>query len=264
MAAVEFNEVDFTLDYSNKVPGLDVLGYSVGVIHYDFVNTPFPATSEAYLGLTASVPTSPGVRWFYDFQQFHGNYIQFSLSHTIEKFHEWQEGCYCGVQVGASLGLADSRYDEGYFGVDRTALNDLTLAAGIPFCFGKLTIRPSIGYSMMVDQHIRERDRQKRQLLGRCRPGVQFLTPNRRRSTAPGTGIDNRSPPQYCASGSRKIRQPAGWHVGWTLAMLLDLRWRNNPHGLKPILRAPSSGWRFSGPKGLGPMLPPRPCGPSP
>ena len=151
----QFNEVDFTLDYSNKVPGLDVLGYSVGVIHYDFVNTPFPATSEAYLGLTAAVPASPGVRWFYDFQQFHGNYIQFSVGHTLEKFHEWQKDCYCGLQVGASLGLADSRYNEGYFGVDRTALNDLTLTAGIPFTFGKLTIRPSIAYSMMLDRDIR-------------------------------------------------------------------------------------------------------------
>src|SRR3974390_2355099 len=88
-----FNEVDFTLDYSHKLPGLDVLGYSVGVIHYDFVHTHSPATSEAYAGLTASVPLTRGVRWFHDFEQIHGNYIQFSLGHTIEKLHVWQENC---------------------------------------------------------------------------------------------------------------------------------------------------------------------------
>jgi hypothetical protein len=152
----QLNEIDFTLDYSNKLPGLDVLGYSVGVIHYDFVNTHFAATSEAYAGLTAEVPLSPGVRWFYDFEQFHGNYVQFSIGHTIEKLHAWQENCYCGLQAGASLGLADSRYNEGYFGVDKTALNDLTLTAGVPFCLGKLTIRPSIGYSILLDQDLRD------------------------------------------------------------------------------------------------------------
>jgi hypothetical protein len=152
--AGQFNELDFTLDYSNTLPGVDVLGYSVGVIHYDFVNTDFAATTEVYAGLTASVPLSPGVRWFYDVGQIHGSYIQFSLGHTIEKLHVWNENCYCGLQVGASLGLGSSGYNEGYFGVDQTALNDLTLTAGIPFSFGKLTIRPSVNYSMTLDSDI--------------------------------------------------------------------------------------------------------------
>jgi hypothetical protein len=151
----QFNEVDFTLDYSNKIPNCDILGYSVGVIHYDFINTPFPATTEAYAGLNASVPLSPGVRWFYDFDEIKGSYIQFSLGHTIEKVQRWADDCYCDVQLGASVGLGTSEYNEGYFGVDQTALNDLTLTAGLPICVGKLTIKPSIGYSTLLDKEIR-------------------------------------------------------------------------------------------------------------
>lgn len=53
------------------------------------------------------------------------------------------------------MGLGTSEYNEGYFGVDETALNDLTLTAGLPLCFGKLTIRPMLGYSTMLNKDIR-------------------------------------------------------------------------------------------------------------
>jgi hypothetical protein len=148
-------ETDFTLDYSNKIPGLGVLGYSVGAIYYSFLNTHTHPTAEVYGGLTASVPLSPGVRWFYDFDQIKGSYVQFSVGHTIEKIRKWGEDCHCDVQLGASLGLGTAEYNEGYFGVDETALNDLTLTAGLPFTFGKLTIKPSVGYSAMLDKDIR-------------------------------------------------------------------------------------------------------------
>jgi hypothetical protein len=150
-------ETDLTLDYSNNIPGLDSLGYSVGAIYYSFLNTNSHPTAEVYGGLTASVPLSPGVRWYYDFDQIKGSYVQFSLGHTIEKIRTWgrSDECHCDVQLGASLGLGTAEYNEGYFGVDQTALNDLTLTAGLPICFGKLTIKPSVGYSMMVDKDIR-------------------------------------------------------------------------------------------------------------
>jgi len=149
------SEVDFTLDYSNKVPGLDVLAYSLGVIHYDYVNTSSPATSEVYGGLNLGVPLSPAVRWYYDFEQIDGSYIQFSIGHTIEKVHKWADNCYCDLQLGASVGYGSDSYNRGYFGVDEGAFNDLTLTAGLPICLGKLTIKPNLGYSMMLDKDIR-------------------------------------------------------------------------------------------------------------
>ncbi len=148
-------ETDLTLDYSNKVPGLDILGFSVGVIYYDFLNIELHPTAEAYGGLNLDLPAAPSLRWYYDFDQADGSYVQFSVGHTIEKLREWRKDCYCGLQAGASLGMGTTNYDRYYFGVDQTALNDFTLTAGLPICLGKLKVKPSLGYSMLLNKDIR-------------------------------------------------------------------------------------------------------------
>ena len=101
------------------------------------------------------MPLSPAVKWFYDFDEAEGSYIQFSLGHTIEKVASWTEESYCDLVFGASVGYATDNYNDFYFGVDDGAINDLTLSAGLPLCFGSLTIKPSIGYSVMIDDDVR-------------------------------------------------------------------------------------------------------------
>ncbi len=152
----EVSEVDYAVDYSNVFPGQETFAYSVGAIYYDFPNTGWNATSEVYGGLSADVPFSPAVKWFYDFDEADGSYIQFSIGHTIEKIASWTEKDYCGLSLGASVGYATDNYNDFYFGVDDGAINDLTFSVGVPFCFGSLTIKPSIGYSVMIDGDIRE------------------------------------------------------------------------------------------------------------
>lgn len=151
----EFNEIDYAVDYSAAIPGQEMLGFSVGLIYYDFPNTTFDATSEVYGGLSADLFLSPAVTWFYDFDEADGSYIQFSLGHTIEKVASWGEESYCDVEFGASVAYATDGYNDFYFGVDDGALNDLTLSVGMPFNLGSLTIKPSIAYSMMIDDDIR-------------------------------------------------------------------------------------------------------------
>ena len=151
----EFSEVDSAVDYSNTFPGQETFGYSVGLIYYDFPNTRWDATGEVYGGLTMAWPLSPAVKWFYDFDEAEGSYVQFSIGHTIEKIRQWREDCYCDLQVGASAGYAADNYNDFYFGLDDGAFNDLTLTAGVPFYLGSLTIKPSIGYSVMIDDDIR-------------------------------------------------------------------------------------------------------------
>jgi len=170
----QFNEIDLSLDYSNKFPGQDLLGYSVGVIHYDFVNTHFAATDEVYGALTTSVPLSPALRWYYDFDEIKGSYIQLSVGRTIEKLQQWRDDCYCSVQVGASVAYGTAGYNEGYFGVDEGAFNDLTLSAGLPFCLGRWTIKPSIAYSTMLDDDIRTATRKSDNLWGGLSASVSF------------------------------------------------------------------------------------------
>jgi len=151
----EISEVDYSLDYSNAFPGQKTIGYSLGVIYYDFPNTAWEATSEVYGGLMADVALSPTIRAYYDFDEIDGTYVQLSVGHTIEKITQWREDCYCDAALGASLGYGSSGYNDGYFGVDDGALNDLTLTAGLPICLGKWSIRLSIAYSTMIDDDIR-------------------------------------------------------------------------------------------------------------
>ena len=151
----EVSELDYSLDYSNTFPGQEKLEYSVGVIYYDFLNMDAEATSEVYGGLTADVALSPSIRAYYDFDEIDGTSVQLSIGHTIEKISQWRENCYCGCEMGASLGYGTSGYNDGYFGVDEGGLNDLTITAGLPICLGKWRVRPSITYSTMIDSDIR-------------------------------------------------------------------------------------------------------------
>ncbi len=170
----DFTEVDYSVDYSNTFPGQDVFAYSVGVIYYDFPNMHVPATSEAYGGLSASVPWSPEIRAYYDFDEIDGTYVQLSVGHTIEKIRQWRPDCYCDLQAGASIGYGSRGYNEGYFGVDEGAINDLTLTAGLPLCLGKWTVKLSVGYSMMIDYDVRAVTRHSDNLWGGIGAAYEF------------------------------------------------------------------------------------------
>ncbi|MFH1370984.1 MAG: hypothetical protein ABII09_06830 [Planctomycetota bacterium] len=152
----EFSEFDYSLDYTAVVPGVDWLSFSVGTIHYRFPNTPYDPTTEIYGGLSLDVPLSPSFKWFRDVDEVKGSYFQFGLGHTFEKLMEWNDKCYCGLQLGVSYGWANAAYNDGYFGVDHSGSNDLTLSAGLPFCIDSWTIKPSISYATLLSDKIRE------------------------------------------------------------------------------------------------------------
>jgi len=155
----EFSEVDYAIDYSNSFPGQETFGYSLGYIYYDFPNTGWKSTKEIYGGLSADVPLSPVVKWFYDIDEADGSYIQFSVGHTIERIASWGEDISCDLVLGASVAYGTDNYNELYFGEDDGALNDLTLSLGLPFTFGSLTIKPGVAYSTMLDDDTRGLDK---------------------------------------------------------------------------------------------------------
>jgi hypothetical protein len=91
-----------------------------------------------------------------DLDEVDGSYLQFGLGHTLEKLVTWSDDYYCGLQLAASTGWGNSVYNKGYFGINQSKLNDLTLSAGIPVCVGSWTIKPSINYSTMLSDEIRK------------------------------------------------------------------------------------------------------------
>lgn len=155
--AWEFSEFDYTLDYTSAVPDVNWLNFSVGTIYYRFPNTAYNPTTEIYGGMSLSgVPLSPSLKWYRDVDEIKGSYFQLGLGHTFEKLAVWSEKCYCGLQLGASVGWANSAYNNGYFGAEGSKFNDLTLSAGLPVCIGSWMVRPSVNYSTMLSDPIRQ------------------------------------------------------------------------------------------------------------
>lgn len=154
--AGDFTELDYSLDYTAALPGIDGVDFSLGVIYYDFPNTAFASTTEVYAGLSFDLPLSPSVTVYHDIDEIDGTYIQFAVGHTIEKVKTFSEECYCDLVFGASVGYGTSNYNDGYFGVDDGGFNDLTLSVSLPVCFpGGWTMAPTLNYAMMLDSDIR-------------------------------------------------------------------------------------------------------------
>jgi len=122
----EFTELRLTGSY-----GIPIGGYSldVGAIYYDYPNTETESTFEVFGTFTFDgVLLTPYVSLYYDLDEIDGFYLKAggSYGQKLETF-EWL--------VGASLGVGSEDYNEGYFGVDEFALNDLTVdfTVTVPF-----------------------------------------------------------------------------------------------------------------------------------
>ncbi len=154
----EFTEFDYSLDYSDDVPGMKGVGYSVGLIYYDFPNTKLFDTTEAYLGFSFDLPLSPSVTWYLDLDEAEGSYVNVGVGYSIEKICELGPDVPVAMETGASLGWGSSSYNKYYWGTDHAKLNDLVLSASFPFEIGGWTITPSLNYVTLVSDGIRNTD----------------------------------------------------------------------------------------------------------
>ncbi len=161
-------EVDYTLDYTAAIPGIDGIDWSIGVIYYEFPNTTSDSTTEVYVGASPSCTCgeadkghcltcliAPSFKVYRDIDETEGTYYQFGIGHTFEKITKLKNECYSHLELGASVGYGDSKYNKACFGQDTDKINDLTLTAGVPTCFGSWTLKPSINYSTLLSDTIR-------------------------------------------------------------------------------------------------------------
>lgn len=160
----EFSEVDYSLDWTAAVPGIDTLKYSLGSIYYDFPTQRFsdgkhvPPTTEVYGGLSLAVPyIDPFFKVYRDVETANGTYYTFGIGHTFDKqeFSSDCSGCLC---VGTSVGYGDSTYNKYYWGYNTSAFNDLTTSISYPITYGPWTIKPSLNYVTLVSNNIRATD----------------------------------------------------------------------------------------------------------
>ena len=161
-------EIDYTLDYTTAISGIDGINWSAGVIHYTFPHTGFDSTTEVYAGASLSCTCkgedkghclaclfAPSFKAYRDVDEIKGTYYQLGVGHTFEKIAKWSDECYCHLALGASVGYGNAAYNKGYLLAEEGKFNDLTLTTGLPFCFGNWTLKPSINYSMMLSDEVR-------------------------------------------------------------------------------------------------------------
>lgn len=151
----EFTEVDYSIDYSGQFPGIEWLGYSVGLIYYDFPNTGFAGTTELYWGLSADVPLSPSVTAYHDVDQVQGTYVSFAVGHSIDRIMELGPNVPVGLELAAALAWGDSSYNSSYWSVSAGELNDLALSVSFPIAVMGCTVTPSVHYVTLLGDDIR-------------------------------------------------------------------------------------------------------------
>ena len=151
------DEIDFLLDFSRNIPGLnDIVGYSVGIAHYRFMEYDDP-TTEIYGGLNFNIPSSPSITWNRDIGTIDGSYICLGLGHTFENLVTWSDSGSINLELNASVALGTAAYNAGYFETEKTRFNDFTLNVALPINlkYG-ISIAPSFNTSTMLSKDIRD------------------------------------------------------------------------------------------------------------
>jgi len=156
----EFSELDLTASYSKRVGPVNL---GVGVVQYTFPNqvltvsdettttqTAYPATREVYVSVgLPDVVLAPTLTVYRDFDTIAGFYATLALSQSFKVTEK------ASVVVSASVGAGDKDYNQGYFGQDKTALNDVVFGLALLITATDcLTIKPAIGYVFLPDSSI--------------------------------------------------------------------------------------------------------------
>ncbi|UCG46925.1 MAG: hypothetical protein JSU94_15675 [Phycisphaerales bacterium] len=150
----EFTELNYTIEYSGGLPGIEGVGYSVGAINYHFPSV-VGDTTEIYWGLAFDVPLDPSVTFYHDIDEVKGTYASFGIGHSFEKIAEITPDIPVGMDLRASLGWGHSSYNADYWGVKRSKLNDLVLSVSFPIEIGGWTVTASLKYMKLVSGSIR-------------------------------------------------------------------------------------------------------------
>ncbi len=145
----EFNEVDFTLDYTKE---LELLSLSLGATAYVYPDAAADTTTEVYVSATVSMPLNPTLTAYRDLDESEGLYVTLGLSHTFE-LSEGSELELSGVCGWGS----DDNNDFFFDGIDDGMITDVALTAAVSTELAdSLSLTTSLCWSALVDDDARE------------------------------------------------------------------------------------------------------------
>jgi hypothetical protein len=154
----DFSELDYSLDYSSAIPGMESVGYSVGLIYYDFPGTVTNDTTEVHWGLNFDFPANPSVTVFHDVDEAEGTYISLGVGHSVDKIVELFLDAPVRMETGAAFGWGSGSYNKYYWGTGQSKMNDLALSACFPIELAGWTVAPNLNYVTLLSDNIRDTD----------------------------------------------------------------------------------------------------------
>ena len=144
-ASGEFTEVDLILDYTRDLGTFWVYG---GIGKYWYPNTGYESSSELYLAAGPNIPLSPAVSLYRDLEGSEGLYASLSLTQCIPL------RCL-QPEAGLNLGYGNRKHNLSIYGVERSAVADLTMSLAVPLdVSGTVTVTPSARFSILPDSEI--------------------------------------------------------------------------------------------------------------
>lgn len=159
----DFSELDYILDYSSDLSNVEGVGYSIGMIYYDFPSrasdgSKTPDTVEVYWGLNFDLPLNPSITVYHDIDEAEGSYVSLAFEHSIEKVAELSPNLPVGIEIGANLGWGSGSYNKYYWGTDQNKLQDLAFSVAFPMEMADWKVAPSLNYVTLVSDDIRDTD----------------------------------------------------------------------------------------------------------
>lgn len=151
----DFTEYDFSIDYSGAVPGIEGVAFSVGAIYYRFPSVKPSSTTELYWGFSFDLPLSPSVTVYHDVDEADGTYVSVGVGHAIDELFSLSPEMPVGLEIGAAMGWGDSDYNDYYWEVKNSKLNDLTVTIAFSVEVGGWTVSPSVSYIKLLSDSLR-------------------------------------------------------------------------------------------------------------
>jgi hypothetical protein len=155
----QFKEIDYTLDYTDALPSVEGVTYSVGGILYEFPTATGSkdATAEIYGGLGFDCILNPTVTLYYDVDDADGFYGSLGISHSLDiSEYGLMEDMINSLDLAASVGYADRKYNQNYWGDSVAAANDFVISATIPVKLCEAaTLNASCNYVSLLDGSIK-------------------------------------------------------------------------------------------------------------
>lgn len=146
----EFNEVDYSLDYTLDFPLLSVFA---GIARYDYSIAGWEPTTEAYLGVESGFPGSPSLTVYQDVDKSDGTYLELGAGQSFPVVP------FASLDLSAMLGWGSEKHNRYNYDIPGmgAGFTNVSITAGLPVGIGEMvSVTPSLSFVAPLSSDIRD------------------------------------------------------------------------------------------------------------